>query len=291
MFQQNHTMQGHSPMNHLRPSKKRVAFEVALLEKKHIAEGTVAFIFEKPNGFPMRAGQHVRMTLIDPPETDSEGNSRFFSLANSPGETDLVIALRMRDTAFKRVLASMPIGDKVHIETLLKSQDGSLTLHDDASKPAVFLIGGIGIVPAFSMIKDALERKLPHPLILFYSNRRAEDAPFLDELETLARQHPSFTLIATLTKPKKAASSWGGETGRIDHSMIKRYVDDLTSPVYYIAGLPDMVSAMKTVLTDSGVSEENIHAEEFTGFNLNEIHTMDLKHDKEKQSARKTPKG
>jgi ferredoxin-NADP reductase len=146
-------------------------------------------------------------------------------------------------------------------------------------------------VPAFSMIKDALEKKLLHPLFLFYSNRREEDAPFLGELETLARQHPSFKLIATLTKPKKAASSWRGETGRIDHSMIKRYVDDLTSPVYYVAGLPDMVSAMKTVLTDSGVSEENIRAEEFTGFNLNEIHTMDLKHDKEKQSARKMPKG
>jgi len=259
-------MQGHSPMNHLRPSKKMVAFEVALKEKKHIAEGTVAFIFEKPSGFRVRAGQHVRITLIDPPETDSEGNSRFFSLANSPGEADLVIALRMRDTAFKRVLGRMPIGDKVRIETLLKSPHRSFALHDDASRPAVFLIGGIGIVPAFSMIKDALERKLPHPLLLFYSNRRAEDAPFLDELETLAKQHPSFTLIATLTQPDKEASSWQGETGRIDHAMIKRHVDDLTSPIYYVAGLPDMVSAMKTVLTDSGVSEDSIRAEEFTGF-------------------------
>jgi ferredoxin-NADP reductase len=286
MFQQNHTMQGHSPMNHFRPSKKRVAFEVALKEKKQIAEGTIAFIFEKPNGFHMRAGQHVRMTLIDPPETDSEGNSRFFSLANSPQEADLVIALRMRDTAFKRVLGRMQIGDEVRIETLLKSPHGSFALHDDASKPTVFLIGGIGIVPAFSMIKDALERKLPHPLFLFYSNRRAEDAPFLEELETLAKQHPSFKLIATLTEPEKQASSWGGETGRIDHSMIKRYVDDLTSPIYYIAGLPEMVSAMKTVLTDLGVSEDNIRAEEFTGFIMGQDGPMgqhDMTHSNKKR--------
>jgi len=84
----------------------------------------------------------------------------------------------------------------------------------------------------------------------------------------LAKQHPSFTLVATLTEPEKEASSWRGETRRIDHSMIQRYVDDLTSPVYYIAGLPDMVSAMKTVLTASGVSKDNIRAEEFTGFIL-----------------------
>jgi ferredoxin-NADP reductase len=260
MFQQNHTME-------------RAAFEVALKEKKHIAEGTIAFVFEKPNGFHFRAGQHIRMTLMHPPETDSEGNSRFFSLANSPQEKDLVLALRMRDTAFKRVLGRMPIGDKVRIEIRLNSPHGSFTLHDDPSKPAVFLIGGIGIVPAFSMIKDATERKLPHKIFLFYSNRRPEDAPFLDELETLAKQHPSFTLIATMTQPEKSARAWRGETGHIDHSMLKKYVDDLQSPIYYLAGLPEMVSAMKTMLTASAVSEENIRAEEFTGFNLNEIQT------------------
>jgi hypothetical protein len=60
------------------------------------------------------------MTLIDPPETDSEGSSRFFSLANSPQEKDLIIAMRMRDTAFKRVLGRMQIGEKVLIEILLE---------------------------------------------------------------------------------------------------------------------------------------------------------------------------
>jgi ferredoxin-NADP reductase len=271
MFRQNHTMHGHSPLNHLRRSMKRAAFEVALKEKKHLAEGTMAFVFEKPDHFLFQAGQHIRMTLLHPPETDSEGTSRFFSLANAPHEDDLVIAMRMRETAFKRVLGRMPIGDHVRIEILLNSPHGSCALHDDASHPAVFLIGGIGIVPAFSMIKDALERNLPHQMYLFYSNRQPEDAPFLGELEQLTKHHPSFTLIATLTKPEKSAHTWPGETGHIDHSMLERYVEDLQSPIYYVAGLPEMVSAMKTMLTDAGVREENIRAEEFTGFNLNEM--------------------
>src|SRR6266487_4480487 len=267
MFQRTHNTHGTFLLNHVRPpSMKRVAYEVALKEKKQLAEGTIAFVFEKPNGFHFKAGQHIRMTLMNPPETDSEGNSRFFSLANSPQEKDLVIAMRMRDTAFKRVLGRMQIGDKVRIEILLKSPHASFTLHDDPSKPAVFLIGGIGIVPAFSLIKDATERKLPHPLFLFYSNRRPEHAPFLDELENLAKQNPSFKLMATMTKPEKSAKTWRGGTGYIDHSMLERYVDDLKSPIYYIAGLTEMVNAMKTVLKDSGVNENNIRAEEFSGF-------------------------
>ena len=274
MHHNNRNEHGQVPPSHSGPSRERVAFEVALKDKKQIAEGTIAFVFEKPNGFHFNAGQHIRMTLINPPETDSEGNSRFFSLANSPQETDLLIAMRMRDTAFKRVLGHLQIGDKVLIEMLLESPHGSFALHDDPAKPAVFLIGGIGIVPAFSMIKDAIGRKLPHTIFLFYSNRRPEDTPFLDELENLAKQNPSFKLIATMTEAERSAKPWRGESGYIDHSMLKKYLDDLESPNYYIAGLPEMVSAMKTLLIDSAVNEDNIHAEEFTGFNLNEIHRV-----------------
>jgi ferredoxin-NADP reductase len=208
------------------------------------------------------------MTIINPPETDSEGNSRFFSLANSPQETDLVIAVRMRETTFKRVLRDMPIGDKVLIEMRRDVPHGAFALHEDSSKPAVFLVGGIGIVPAFSMIKDAIERKLPHKIFLFYSNRRPEDAPFLDELEFLAKKHPSFKLIATMAKPETSAKSWRGEAGHMNHSMLKRYIDNLQSPIYYIAGLPEIVGAMRRLLTDSGVNENNMRAEEFSGFTM-----------------------
>jgi ferredoxin-NADP reductase len=76
----NPKMRGHVRPTHSMPSMKKTAFEVALKDKKQIAEGTYAFTFEKPKGFQFKAGQHVRMTLIDPPETDSEGDSRFFSL-------------------------------------------------------------------------------------------------------------------------------------------------------------------------------------------------------------------
>ena len=259
-------MHGHS-----KPSMKKVVFEVALKSKKQIAEETMAFLFEKPKGFHFKAGQHIRMTLINPLETDSEDNSRFFSLANSPQQKNLVIAIRMRDTAFKRVLRRMQIGDKVRIEILLENPHGSFALHKDGSKPAVFLIGGIGIVPAFSMIKDAIERKLPHKIFLFYSNRRPEDAPFLDELQNLVKQHSSFKFIPTMTEPEKSAQQWKRETGYITRSMIKRYINDLKSPIYYIAGLPEMVDAMRKLLTDSGINEDDMRAEEFTGFNLNEM--------------------
>jgi len=165
----------------------------------------------------------------------------------------------------------MQIGHKVLIQILLDVPQGSFALHDDPLRPAVFLVGGIGIVPVFSMIKDAVGRKLSHRLLLFYSNRRPEDASYLEELQKLVAQNSSFKLIATMTEAEKSATPWAGDSGRIEHSMLAKYVGDLESPNYYISGLPEMVSAMKRMLADSGVGEDRIHAEEFTGFNLNEI--------------------
>ncbi len=75
---------------------------VKLTKREEVADGTMAFHFEKPEGFLYRAGQFADFTLIDPPETDAEGNIRGFSLASAPCERDLKIATRMRDTAFKR---------------------------------------------------------------------------------------------------------------------------------------------------------------------------------------------
>jgi hypothetical protein len=38
------------------------------------------------------------LTLLNPPETDAEGNTRAFSIASAPFDNDLMIATRMRDS-------------------------------------------------------------------------------------------------------------------------------------------------------------------------------------------------
>jgi ferredoxin-NADP reductase len=87
-----------------------------IAKKRGIADGTMAFHFEKPEGFVFKAGQFGDFTLIDPIETDAEGDIRGFSLASAPYEADLMFATRMRDTAFKRVLKTMEIGTEVSLD-------------------------------------------------------------------------------------------------------------------------------------------------------------------------------
>ena len=222
----------------------------------------MAFHFEKPPGFSFKAGQALSWTLVDPPETDAEGNTRNFSIASAPGEADLMIATRMRDTAVKRALKTMPLGTEVRIV----GPFGALTLHQNIARPAVFLAGGIGITPFRSMLWQAAEQKLPHHILLFYSNRRPEDAAFLEELEELEQENPNYKFIGTMTEMAGSNRVWAGETGYINQEMIAKYIGDLAPPIYYIAGPPKMVEAMQKALNDAGVASDDVRSEEFAGY-------------------------
>src|SRR5258708_37546185 len=76
-----------------------------LVSRQQVAERTFAFHFEKPPNWTFKAGQALDLTLLDPPETDAEGNTRAFSIASGPHEETLMVATRVRDTAFKRALS------------------------------------------------------------------------------------------------------------------------------------------------------------------------------------------
>jgi ferredoxin-NADP reductase len=242
--------------------RKMATHLVKLKSRREIAEGTMAFHFEKPPGFAFKAGQALAWTLIDPPETDDEGGMRNFSIASAPGEPDLMIATRMRDTAFKRVLKTMPLGTAVRIV----GPFGSLTLTQNADRPAAFLAGGIGITPFRSMLRQAAEQKLPHHLFLFYSNRRPKDAAFLEELEDLEKENSNYKFIATMTKMAGSNGIWRGETGFINQEMLAKHIGDLAAPIYYIAGPPAMVKAMQRTLSEAGVNSDDVRAEEFAGY-------------------------
>jgi ferredoxin-NADP reductase len=233
---------------------------VKLICREKIADGTMAFHFSKPDDFAFRAGQCADFMLIDPPETDQEGNVRAFSLVQAPYEPDIVFATRMRDTAFKRVLKDLPIGTEVKLD----GPGGDFTLHKAEATPAVFLIGGIGVTPVRSMIAQATHDKTSHRLVLLHASRTPADLPYKSDFEQFANDNPNFNYVAVATD--SAPDDWSGERGRINAEMIKKHVPDLSQPIYYLSGPGDMVKAMRQLLVVLQVNEDNIRTEEFSGY-------------------------
>lgn len=233
--------------------------DVRLVGKKEIARNTMEFFIEKPAGLEFRAGQFCDITLKDPPETDAEGNVRGFSFVTAPYETELAVATRLRDTAFKRVFRKLPIGTVVSLDAAY----GDFTLHKTQSTPAVFIIGGIGVTPVRSMVAQATHDRTAHRITLIHANRTPEDAPFAQDFRTFAEWNPRFTYVPVFTKSGAAGAA---AQGRVDAALIKQHVADVKAPIYYLSGPAGMVKAMRALLVSIGANEDNIRTEEFEGY-------------------------
>jgi ferredoxin-NADP reductase len=237
-------------------------YKVKLKAQKTLCAGTTAFYFEKPEPFEFQAGQFFNITLLNPNETDLEGSTRALSIASAPHEPNLMVAMRLRTSAFKRGLNSLPLGT----ELLLQGPFGSMTLPRNTTRPAVRLAGGIGITPFRSLIWSAAESFSPRRILLFYSVRVPEEAAFLEELREMEQHNMRYKFICTVTQPERTRMLWRGETGRISISLLSKWILDVTVPIYYIAGPPGMVTGVRQMLIGAGIAEEDIRAEEFYGY-------------------------
>jgi ferredoxin-NADP reductase len=237
-------------------------YDVKLKKREEVAQGTMAFHFDKPLGFNFKPGQAIDVVLINPPGADAQSGRHTFSLLSAPFQDDLVVATRMRDSAFKRALKSLPSGASVQLE----GPFGSLTLHNNRARLAVFIAGGIGITPFMSILRQAAKDRLPQRLLLLYSNRRPEDAAFLAELQQLEQLNKNFRLIATMTQMSQSRRPWEGETRLIDEELVKKLGADLSAPIYYLAGPPAMVEAVRQTLNHASIDDDDIRSEEFYGY-------------------------
>ena len=243
------------------PATLASADTLTLRASETLADGTMAFHFDKPARFAFKPGQAIELLLPDGGGADKEAGHAF-SIVSAPFEDEIVVATRMRDTAYKQALGRLRPGAKARFE----GPFGAMTLHKDASRPAVFIAGGIGITPFISMLRTATHASLSRDIVLIYSNRRPEDAAFLDELLALARAHPRFKLVATMTDMGKSLRSWSGAARMVDAGLIREATGALPAPIHYVVGPPGMVAAMRETLAAAGVDDDDIRSEDFYGY-------------------------
>lgn len=246
--------------------------QLELLEKEKV-EGTDMMTFklgrESSVGARSRldfaAGQFAFFKLGGV-SNDPKSPARHFSIASSPTEEFILISTRIRDSPYKQKLASLEKGTKI----LTWGPEGEFTLHDNYSKPAVLLSGGIGVTPFRSMIKYATDKRLPLKVVMFDSNRDENNLLYRTEFDQWEKQNKNLQVVYTITEEeRKGGGNWAGERGRINKEMIMKYLsgNEIAEAVYYICGPPGMLKAMQKLLTEEmQIPGNRIKTEEFTGY-------------------------
>jgi ferredoxin-NADP reductase/nitrite reductase/ring-hydroxylating ferredoxin subunit len=243
--------------------------ELKLLEKiPKSGTDVMSFKFSKSddhNHLKYRAGQFAIIDLGT--KEDPKGPLRSFTMASSPTEDVIQITTRIRDTPFKKKLASLEIGSTAKITSPL----GKFVLPDDHSKPVVFIAGGIGVTPFRSMIRYATDKQVPSQVTMFDSNRNVENTLFKEEFDDCLKRNNNLKIVYTITEEEqsKNAEEWKGERGFINESMLTKYLtrDELDNSTFYICGPPGMLKAMQKLLElDLKFPKQHIKIEEFTGY-------------------------
>ena len=254
--------------------------ELTLLEKDKI-EGTdvTSFKFSKQN---IQGGREDKLTPLNYTAgqfaffdiggvyNDPKGPIRHFTISSSPTENFIMFSTRIRESPYKKRLSTLEEGSRVKV----RGPEGQFILHEDYSKPAVFLSGGIGVTPFRSMIKYATDKQLPLKIVMFDSNRNRENILFNKDFDEWTKINKNLKIIYTISEDEQQPSSstandWKGEYGRIDKAMILKYLDTnmLDNSIFYICGPPSMLKAMESLLQDNlEIPKERIKVEEFTGY-------------------------
>ena len=228
-------------------------------EKREVAKGTLLVLFAVEDYPDYRPGAYFWVELPDRGHADEKGLRRHISLVTSPSENGVVgLATRLRDTAFKRTLAELAVGDEVQVE----EPKGSFLLPEDTGTEYVFVAGGIGITVFRSMLRYVADENLPYRITLVYSNRDRESSAFLDELEQLERRIDGLRVVLTMTDEE----GWDGETRRLDADVLGELVGGLEEKTFFVAGPPAMVEGVSESLLAAGLPEDRVVAGKFSGY-------------------------
>src|SRR5919202_1102079 len=267
------------------PSRPSSVYEISLLEKqKFEATDVMSFRFSKQEKqeqaregddrqnsvFDYTAGQYAFFD-IGGVYNDSKGPIRHFTISSSPTEDFIMITTRIRDTPYKKRLSSLEENTIVKV----RGPQGKFVLHEDYSKPAVFLSGGIGVTPFRSMIKYATDKQLPIKIVMFDSNRNQENTLFKKEFDEYVNINRNLKIVYTITEEEQGSQDasimqqWTGERGRIDKAMLTKHLtdDEIRNSIFYTCGPPGMIKAMQDLIQkDLKIPKDRIKVEEFTGY-------------------------
>jgi len=231
------------------------AIETTVVSSRRITPATHDIVLAKPGDFDFLPVQFTFLTLM----TDRGPDTRPMSLATSPTRPNLEYGVRISDSPYKRAFASLKPGDAVQIQ----GPYGDFVI--DEKRPALLVAGGIGITPLKGIAEYAGDKKLGIPIRLLYSNRTEDDIAYRAPLEELERQNPRFRVLHTLTG-EPAPKDWAGLRGRIRPELLRKAIEDLSRPIYYLCGKPSMVSGVYGMLEKMGVPEEDVRIEVFRGY-------------------------
>jgi propane monooxygenase reductase component len=201
------------------------------------------------------AGQYVDITI------PGSSHKRAFSMATTPSVTDrleFMIKIYPGGKFSGLLKEELDPGDELQV----KGPFGVFILREHSDAPLIFIGGGAGMAPIWSLLCSMAERNIHRKVTYYYGARTRKDLFHLEEFERLAERLPEFRFVPALSEPAPE-DDWDGEVGVIT-DVVDRLEDDLSDHEGYLCGPPPMIDAAVGTLNAHGLPEAKIFFDKFT---------------------------
>ena len=131
----------------------------------------------------------------------------------------------------------------------------------DADREMVWIAGGSGMAPFWSMIRQMKRDGVSRETTYFFGAVQKRDLFLLDELHELESELPWFRFVPALSGPAEE-DRWDGEQGLITE-VVDRNIEEGTEAEGYLCGSPGMIDAATKVLQHKGIPESRTFFDTF----------------------------
>ncbi len=197
--------------------------------------------------FQFMPGQYVMLAF-----PDSQDTKRAFSVVTYDKDKNEIFLLIKKVGSFTARLFQIGKGAEIAVF----GPYGRFCLPKE-EKSLVFVAGGIGVTPLYSMLLHVHNSDYGANVHLFYSAKKIDEMVLLDRFKEIKNERIRMNFFLTQENAE------GFRNERIDSSIIKNTVPEFDSSLFYICGPKAMIENMKSQLRDSSISDAVIKSEEF----------------------------
>ncbi len=211
-----------------------------------------------PESIKFKAGRYVQ---LEAPAYDDnpEAVQRAYSISSVPSETDhveLIVRLVPGGICTTYVFEHLKEGDDV----TFTGPFGEFEINE-SDKPMVWIAGGSGMAPFWSMVRHLKEVGNSRPVKYFFGAVQRRDLFFVEELRELAKELDWFEYYPALSAPAEE-DNWDGDVGLITE-VVDKHVEQGTEAEGYLCGSPGMCDAACKVLNAKGITNDRIFFDKF----------------------------
>ena len=198
-------------------------------------------------GFRFQAGQYVPVTV----EINGKRVTRYYSISSMPSEVNLRITVKRQKQGLVSnfVHESLQLGDFVE----LGEAQGSFVLPKALPGKFLFVAGGSGITPVYSILNTLQNQNYTGSVKRLYFSRTKEEIIFYSDLNSLREKFPTLAVKFILTDE----DSLGFRTGFFTREMLLELVPDFSERLTYLCGPGTLQESVKSIIPKEKHIPEN----------------------------------